>query len=208
MDPFRGRRKVRRETALDGRDALRLCRDLPAVVEIFADETSRCGADFCSARVFRPPRAGFGAGRGFRYLSSGFIVLTSELVELTLVFRCLWWSLLKCMGTFRTLTACPGSIGQAVVAGSAGLWKSTSSSNRYYFRCEPCVFANIMDGLHSTNMYRPSSTLRPAYQPLVQHARHRLCSRIYGNRSSARHQVVYLSSSNMALRNCPTSRVM
>jgi hypothetical protein len=63
---------------------------------------------------------GFGTGRGFKYLSSGFIVRYSELVELTLPFRLrlpepIW------VGTWRTFTVWPGRRGHDVVEGSAGL---------------------------------------------------------------------------------------
>lgn len=70
--------------------------------------------------VFRRGRDGLaGTGRGFINLSVGFIVRYSELVELTLSF--LERPLLKANGTFKTLTSCPGSIGQEVVDGSAEL---------------------------------------------------------------------------------------
>ncbi len=129
MEAFRGKRKVRKETGFNGREALRPCLDRPGAAVRLQGELSKFGVDVCGAKVSQAARAGFGAGRGFRYLSSGFIVIDSELVELTLAFRRLWSPLLNCMGTSRTLTGCPGSIGHAVVDGSAGLWKSTSWSN-------------------------------------------------------------------------------
>lgn len=120
-EAFRGRRKLRGETELGGRDTLRPWEARPDTGERPEDGLPRFRPDFCRAKVFKRARAGFGAGRGFKYLSSGFMVLTSELVELTLTPRCIWWPLLKCMGTSNTLTACPGTMGQDVVDGSAGL---------------------------------------------------------------------------------------
>lgn len=80
--------------------------------------------------VFRRGNAGFaGTGRGFMNLSVGSIVRNSELVELTLSLR--GRLLDRARGTFRTLTSWPGSNGQAVVDGSAGLWYSMSSFSLY-----------------------------------------------------------------------------
>jgi hypothetical protein len=62
---------------------------------------------------------GFGTGLGFTYLSLGFMVRWSELVELMLGFRDRLP--LSATGTSRTLTSCPGSIGHRVVEGSAEL---------------------------------------------------------------------------------------
>ena len=152
---------------------------------------------------------GFGAGRGFRYLSAGSIVRSSELVELTLAFRCLRWPLLKYIGTFSTFMVCPGSIGQDVVDGSAGLWYSVSSSSWYWFRYQSRAFpASYENFIHNTNICLPFSTLLVVCLTLVHRCRHRLCSRSCSNQSSAQHHVVYLSSWDTPWRNCPTSRAI
>ncbi len=84
--------------------------------------------------VLRRGKVGLaGTGRGFKNLSVGSMVRCSEVVEPTLSFR-ERVVLGRANGMFKTLTSWPGSMGQAVVAGSAELWNSNSSSSLYWRR--------------------------------------------------------------------------
>ena len=105
-DAFRGSRNIRNAVALPEGEAPRLEeRDLadhgePLHVEL--SEAFRCCVNV--GEVFsRASFGGAGTGRGFRNLSSGFIVRSSELVELTLSFLDLPFERWK--GTLRTLTS-------------------------------------------------------------------------------------------------------
>lgn len=82
---------------------------------------------------------GTGAALGFKYLSSGFIVQLAEVAELVDPLRPLISSSPICVGTSRTLIGCPGSRGQEVVDGSAGLWYSMSPSSWY------CEYLHVND---------------------------------------------------------------
>jgi hypothetical protein len=131
IDAFRGSRNFRNAVALLDGDAPRLEeRDLADHGEPLHVELSE-GVGCCGnvGEVFS--RASFGGragtGRGFRNLSAGFMVRSSELVELTLSFLDL--PLERWKGTLRTLTSWPGSNGQEVVDGSAELWNSIESSS-------------------------------------------------------------------------------
>lgn len=107
VDDFRGTRNIRKVAALAGGDSPRLLEsDLADQGEPLRDEFSeRLGNDGSVGDVFRRGSfgGGTGTGRGFRNLSSGFMVLNSELVELTLSFRDR--PLDKWNGTFRTFTS-------------------------------------------------------------------------------------------------------
>jgi hypothetical protein len=107
IDAFRGSRNIRNAAALLEGDTPRLEeRDLvdhgePLHVEL-SERFGCCGS---VGEVFSLASFGgrAGTGRGLRNLSSGFIVRSSELVELTLSF--LGLPLDRWKGTLRTLTS-------------------------------------------------------------------------------------------------------
>jgi len=105
-DAFRGSRNIRTVVALLEGETPRLEeRDLDDHGEPLHVELSEAfGCCINVGEVFsRASLGGAGTGRGFRNLSSGFIVRSSELVELTLSFLDLPFERWK--GTLRTLTS-------------------------------------------------------------------------------------------------------
>lgn len=83
-EPFRGSRIFRVGDALNGSRWLTLVEDGPALE---GDDSDRFRKNDEDGDVVSFGRLGFGTGRGFKYLSSGFMVRYSELVELTLPSR-------------------------------------------------------------------------------------------------------------------------
>jgi hypothetical protein len=106
MDAFRGNRNIRSVVELLEGEAPRLEErdrvDHGEPLHVELSEAFDCGSNV--GEVFsRASFGGAGTGRGFRNLSSGFIVRSSELVELTLSFLDL--PLERWKGTLRMLTS-------------------------------------------------------------------------------------------------------
>ena len=83
-EAFRGSRRRRDDEALNG--CPKLSFDLGDAGDALAGDDSDSFLEN-AGEVDNLGKLGFGTGRGFRYLSSGFIVRISELVELTLPSR-------------------------------------------------------------------------------------------------------------------------